>query len=99
MAPMTLREVLLNIKSFEDDATVFVTIQRPVTLISAAAVATLEEDDGVPPEVADMEELMDIWHVRDILAGIERLKRDELGRCASQEELLDRFMLYLKNDA
>lgn len=96
---MTLREALLSIESLDPEAAVYVAGGGPLDLSHSVVIAEVPEDDSLPPAAAGMRLLMDVWHVRDTLRGLERLMRDQTRRPPTPDELVRRFMVYLENDA
>jgi hypothetical protein len=96
---MTLREVLLEIEMLDPETAVYAAVDAPLGLSQPVVVAEVTEDDSVPSAAGGMRLVMDVGHMRDTLKGLERLMREQMGRCPSPDELMERFMLYLENDA
>lgn len=94
---MTLRDVLLRIREFDGGAAIYV--ERPVTLSTAAIVHGNFEEEDPPDAAAGMAILIDGSHAREVLDGLYRLLRDQQGQPPTQDALLDRFLVYLKQDA
>jgi hypothetical protein len=94
---MTLREVLEQIETFPPEATVFAV--GPVDLGTTVMVLEAPSDDDLPDEIDGMRLVMDIWHVSDTLDGLRQLLRGQNGTDPSPDQLFERFLVYLKNDA
>lgn len=93
---MTLREVLQQIDTFSQDASVYMadTADLDATALVHYAV------DGDPPErMNGMPLVMDVWHIKDTLDGIGTMLRQQTGEAPSQAMLFDRFLVYMKDDA
>lgn len=95
---MTLRELLHKLDDLDDDATIFAG-ESPLTLSSRVVVAIPDQDENGSAEADGCHEVMDVWHARETIQGLSQLLRSQLGRNATPDELEQRFMLYLKNDA
>ena len=94
---MTLREVLERIDTFPPDASVYMASAAD---LDAAALVHDSEDDDPPEQMNGMPNVMDVWHVKEILDGMRSLLREHNGGVVpSQEQLFARFLVYLKNDA
>ena len=94
---MTLREILERIDSFPPDAGVY--MADAGDLGAAALVREAEGGDDPPDRLDGMPLVMDVWHVRDTLEGLRNLLRRQDGAAPSQDQLFERFLVYLKRDA
>ena len=95
---MNLRDALNNLASFNRDHALYVA-SKPVDLSSEVFICAVPEDDSIPPEAAGTSLLIDVWHASETLRGLEQLLRIQVGRAPTQDELFNRFILYLDNDA
>jgi hypothetical protein len=95
----TLQNLLQNITNENPDATVVVPSDGIVTLEThILLIEDLDQSDN--PVVPDgYRELMDVWHMLDVIQGLSKLLEDQNGRTPSNSDLYDRFMLFLATDA
>lgn len=93
---MTLREVLERIHTFSPDASVYMS---DTANLDASALVYHAENVDPPPQMDGMPFVMDVWQVKDALDGLRSLLDQQTGEAPSQGQVLDRYLVYLKNDA
>ena len=95
---MNLREVLIQIDSLNDEAGICARLNEKIDLESDVAIQEPQgEDDPVPPE--GMYEVMGVYHAQETLNGLRQLLKGQTGKVATEEELFNRFIVYLENGA
>lgn len=93
---MNLREVLERIDAFPEDAGIYLADAS----LNATAFVYQAEDRELPEQMEGMRLAMEVWHVQDTLAGLAHLLRQQSGSVdPSRDQLFERFVVYLKNDA
>jgi hypothetical protein len=95
---MTLREAIQRINTFDGDHGFYVAAHESLCADTAVAVFEISEDQFRKP-ATEMKLLIDVWDAAEVLKGLEQLLNRQLERWPNQEEVLHRFIIYLKNDA
>ena len=94
-----LQKVLSDSWSVPQGSAVCVPRGEPVELGTEILLVD-EPDDGSDPEIpAGWTELMQAWHVIDLMHGLARLLEGQTGREPTVQEVCDRYMVYLENGA
>jgi hypothetical protein len=98
---MTLREALQQIDVLHREGSLFVRMGEPLSLDSTVTVRAIPEEDDEPDSASPpgTKLLMDVSHVAETVRGLGQLLKHQLGRWPNQQELHERFIDYLKNDA
>jgi hypothetical protein len=93
---VTLREILANLQNFDEDAGLFF---NDVDGLSSPAIIFKTQDEDLPQEHEGKRLIMEVWHVREVLDGLQQLIKKQNGSLPSLEQLFERFLVYLRRDA
>ena len=93
---MNLRELLEQIDVFPETASVYVADRLD---LNAAALVHDSGEDDPPSRIDSMVRAIDVGHAKDTLDGLRNLLRMQAGSDPSQDELFERFLVFLRNDA
>jgi hypothetical protein len=96
---MTLRDALQRLDALDGEDALYMRASEQLSLDSEVTVVAFSEDESTTTVPPGMKLLMDVGHAAETMKGLEQLLRHQLGRWPDQQELLERFMTYLKNDA
>ena len=75
MSRMTLREVVEQLSSYDEEQTIFLNRQVELSADTPAVVAWIPEDDSHPDEAEGLTIFLDIWHAREVIEGKARLAK------------------------
>ena len=94
---MNLQEAVDRLDSFDRDAHIFASPERPLTSETAVFVGHFDDDDEPPEEAQGLREFLDVWHAKDMLKGKARLLNIE--HPMSPEQKIELFLSVVANDA
>ena len=94
---MKLKEAIDQLSQFEDDEHLFVTNERSLSPESLVYIGEFDEEDNPPTEAKELREFMDIWQVRDVIAGKKQLSKDSTAW--NTERKINALLEYINNDA
>jgi hypothetical protein len=93
---MNLSELLAGLDRFDDEHTIYISVDREPCADSAVDVAEPPADDSVAFD--GMHELMGVWHAREAFDGCRSLL-SAAGSATDHAACVERFLEYLTHDA
>ena len=91
LSKTTLREIVANLRSFDDEQSVFLDRSERLSPETHGAVVWYSEIGKEPPEVAGLKCFMDIWQIKDVLKGKASLLGLTAPTVEQQVEMLVSF--------
>lgn len=93
---MTLEEIVKQLKSFDDDQTIFLDPEGQLSGSTRGVVVWVPDDDSPPSEAAGLKCFLDIWHAKEVIEG----KASHLGiNQPSESEKLKLLIDYAQTGA
>ena len=75
---MKLCDVIRDLHKLNDEETVFIKTDHPLSPDTEAKIVFLDEEDDeevIPEEVGGMKCFMDVWHIKEVINGKSMLNK------------------------
>ena len=93
---MNLEDAIDKLSDLSDDEHLFVANESPLTPKSIVYVGEFDEDENAPPQAIELREFMDIWQVKEVIAGKKQLAQEN-GTWDTKRKV-EALLEYISND-